>query len=350
MKLLDPKTRVAGYAPAAVQAFRTKMGEVIDQFDAMPEVNRPPPGICHQLDSWIETHGALDAKVLSASVEVMRPLEYLNGRCIKTNNALVMIGLNRTSDLVGSSQTHLAAAEGEEGRNWYVLRLERSGADRVELVRGGYRVVALTRPGTQLFTPVSAERYAAEQLRRARASAAELSAQQADDRITEADIERFRREERPQRIAEFEEGLRDVAASFTAEKLAEMRRAHAEGLDLAERSLRDRLRLQQQADARRAPLDPQQEYWLRILPQLRGSSRPACLDYGGRITMLAPPGACRPEQTVMEINPAYYDVGRPGDVQLLTLVTPERGDSQSEPSRMAIWQALDVARLAELVR
>ncbi len=349
VKLLDPKTKIAGYAPAAVQAFRGNMGKVIAQLDAMPQVNSPPAGICHQLDSWIESGGALDAKVLSGHVEVMRPLEYRGGRCIKTNNALVMIGLNRTSDLVGARESHLTDAEGASGRNWYVLRLDRLEPQRIELVRGGYRVVALTRAGSSLFVPVSAERYAAEQVRRFSASAAEVSAQQAAGRITEADIERFRREERPRRIAEFEAGLQDVATSFTAEKLAEMRRANAEGLDLAEEALHQQLRLQQQAEARTAPADPQQEYWLRTLTQVRGSALPACLVYG-RITTLDLSGGCRPEYRVMEVNPAYYDATRPGDLQLVTLVTAERADRQSEPSREAIWRRLDVARLASLVR
>ncbi|MBJ7413540.1 MAG: hypothetical protein JHD15_24740, partial [Phenylobacterium sp.] len=145
VKLLDPKTRVAGYHPAAVEGFRAGVGRVIAQIDAMPAVNRPPPGICHQLNSWIELHGALDARVLSGSVEVMRPLEYRNGRCIKTNNALLMIGLNRISDLVGPREAHLADVEGQAGRDWYVLRLQSPEAGRIELARGGYRVVALTR-------------------------------------------------------------------------------------------------------------------------------------------------------------------------------------------------------------
>lgn len=350
VKLLDPRTRVAGYSPAAVQTFRGRMGQVVTQLDAMPQVNRPPPGICHQLDSWIEMHGALDAKVLSGVVEVMRPLEYREGRCIKTNNALVMIGFNRTSDLIGSREANLADVEGHDGRNWYILRLERSAPRRVELVRSGYRVVALPRAGPPLFVPVSAERYAAEQVRRLRASAAEVSSQQAAGRISEIDIERFQREERPRRIAEFETGLRDVAASFTAETLAEMRRANAEGLDLAEQALRQQLRLQQQAEARTAPASPQQEYWLQTLPQVRGSALPACLVFGGRITTLDLSGSCRSEQAVMEVNPAYYDPARPGDLQLVTLVTPERADRQSEPSRQAVWDALDVGRLASLVK
>jgi hypothetical protein len=350
VKLLDPKTRVAGYHPAAVEGFRAGVGRVIAQIDAMPAVNRPPPGICHQLNSWIELHGALDARVLSGSVEVMRPLEYRNGRCIKTNNALLMIGLNRISDLVGPREAHLADVEGQAGRDWYVLRLQSPGAGRIELARGGYRVVALTRAATPLFTVVSAERYAAEQVRRGRADAAEVSAQQAAGRITEADVARFRREERPRRTAEFEARLRDVAGSFTPEKLAEMRRAHAEGLDLAERTMEEQLRLQQQADERGPSVDPQQQYWLQALSQVRGSGRPACLDFSGRITTLARPEACRPGQTVMEINPAYYDAARPGDLQLVTLVTPERPDSQSAPSRDAIWRDLDIASLARLVR
>ena len=348
VKLLDPKTRVSGYQPAAVEEFRARMGEVIAQLDGMAEVNTPPPGICHQLNSWIEMHGAIDAKVLSGIVEVMRPLEYRNGRCIKTNNALVMIGLNRTSDLVGKREAHLADVEG--GRNWYVQPLEQAPDGRIEIVRGGYRVVALTRAGTPLFTPVSAERYAAEQVRRGRANSAQISAQQAAGRITQADIERFRRQERPQRIAAFEAGLRDVAGAFTPEKLAEMRRANAEGLDLAERAMEDQLQAQQQADAREAPADPQQEYWLQALQQMRGSDQPACLDFSARVTKLAAPGACRSGQTVMELNPAYYDARRPGEVQLVTLVTSERADHQSEPSRKAIWQALDIGRLAGLVR
>ncbi|MEW5683588.1 MAG: hypothetical protein AB1942_01580 [Pseudomonadota bacterium] len=350
VKLLDPKAKVAGYGPTAVQAFRANMGQVIAQFDAMPQVNSPPPGICHQLGSWIEMHGALDAKVLSGRVEVMRPLEYRNGRCIKTNNALVMLGLNQTSDLVDRNRAVVPDAEARQGHHWFAPVPERMEPGRIELTRGGYRVVMLTRRDAPLLVPVSAERFLAERVRQAEADAGAGATRQAEDRITEADIERFRREERPRRIAEFEEGLRPVAGSFTAQKLAEMRRSNLEGLDLAEQALRERLRLQQQDDARARPADPQLDSWRRQLAQARGRAVGACFAPGARLETLDLSGACRPGQAVMELNPAYYDTRRPGDVQLITVVTPQRGDTGSEPSRQAILNALDFGRLAAMVR
>ncbi|PZQ63769.1 MAG: hypothetical protein DI570_07740 [Phenylobacterium zucineum] len=350
VKLLDPKTRVAGHTPAAVQGFRAAMGQVIAQLDAMPQVNSPPPGICHQLGSWIEMHGALDAKVLAGQVEVMRPLEYRNGRCIRTNNALVMLGLNQTSDLVERNRAVVTDAEGREGRHWHVLPTARAEPGRIELMRGAYRVIVFTRRGTPLFVPVSAERFLGERVRRAEAEMADGAARQAEDRITAADIERFRREERPRRIAEFEEGLRPVAGSFTPQKLAEMRRSNIEGLDLAEQALRERLRLQQQQDARARPADPQLESWRRQAAQARGRGVGACFAAGARLETLDLSGACGSGQAVVELNPAYFDARRPGDIQLLTVTTSERADAGSEPSRRAIWEALDFGRLAALVR
>lgn len=350
VKLLDPKTKVAGHSAAAVQAFRAQAGQVIAQLDAMPQVNTPPPGVCHQLSSWIELHGALDAKVLAGQVEVMRPLEYRNGRCIKTNNGLVMLGLNQTWDVLDSSRATVTDAEGRQGRRWHVLSPLRMEPGRIELRRGGYRVVALTRREVPLLVPVSAERFLAERVRQAEANAQASSARQAEDRITEADIERFRREERPRRIAEFEAGLAPVAASFPPAKLAEMRRANLEGLDLAERAMRDRLRAQQEADARAQPADPQLESWRRQLAATRGRPVGACFAADARLETLDLSGACRSGQAVMELNPAYYDLRRPGDIQLVTVVTPERSDAGSEPSRRAIWEALDLGRLASLAR
>lgn len=273
VKLLDPKTKVAGYGPAAAQAFRSAMGPLIAQLDGMAEVNTPPPGICHQLNSWIELSGALDARVLAGAVEVMRPLDYRDGRCIRTNNALVMIGLNRTSDLIDRREAVQRDAESREGRNWYMFAAERAEPGRIDMVRKGYRVVALTRSGAPLFVPVSAERYAAEQLR--------------------------------------------VAEAFAA------------------------------ADPRPSP---QLDYWRRILPQARASGLPACITLSGLLETLDLSGACRSRGAIMEMNPAYFDTARPGDLQLLTVVTPVRGDNASEPSRRAIWDALDFGRLAALVR
>ncbi|RAK69182.1 hypothetical protein DJ019_04060 [Phenylobacterium kunshanense] len=348
VKLIDPKTRVVGYAPPAVQTFRGHVDRLLGQLDAMPEVNRPPSGLCHQLQSWIEVSGAPDARVLGGEVGVMRPLQYLNGRCIKTNNGLVMIGLNRTSDIAGRNDALVADAEGRDGRHWFVLTpdVERSG--RLVLKRNQRLVVALTRPDAPLLVPVSAERYVTERLRQ---PAVETAAQAgSEDRITEADIERWRREERPRRAAEMEASLKDVAASLTPQQLAEIRAANAQGLELAEQTLRDRLRLQAEADARGRPRDPQLDYWRRAAAEVRGSNLPACLKLAGYVETLDLSGACPSGQQVVEFNPAYFDVGRPGDLQLLTLVTPLQADSGSEPSRRAIWEALDVERLAALVR
>jgi hypothetical protein len=348
VKLLDPKARVAGYSPAAVQTFRGHVDRLLAQLDAMPEVNRPPPGLCHQLQSWIEVSGALDARVLGGEVGVMRPLQYLNGRCIKTNNGLVMIGLNRTSDIAGRNDALVADAEGRDGRHWFAMAAETVRPDRLVLRRNQRLVVALTRRDAPLVVPVTAQRYVAERLRQREAEAAAQAG--SEDRITEADIERWRREERPRRAAEMEASLKEVASSLTPQQVAQIRAANAQGLDLAEQTLRDRLRLQAEADARGRPRDPQLDYWRRAAAEVRGSNLPACLKLAGYVETLDLSGACSSGQQVVEFNPAYFDVGRPGDLQLLTLVTPLQADSGSEPSRRAIWEALDVERLAALVR
>lgn len=348
VKLIDPKTRVAGFAPAAVQAFRANMDQVLAQLDAMPQVNQPPPGICHQLASWIELSGALDARVLGGDVEVMRPLEYRDGRCIKTNNGLVMIGLNKTYDIASRGDALVQGAEGVENRHWYVLPTESTAPGRIVLKRGSRLVVALTRRDTPLLIPVSAERYVTQRLRERDGEAQAAQAQ--EDRITEADIERWRREERPRRAAEMEASLRDVAASLTPQQLAQIRASNAQGLDLAEQTLRERLRLQTEADARGRPRDPQLDYWRGVRDQVRGSNLPACLKLSGYLETLDLSGGCASRQPVVELNPAYFDTRRPGDLQLVTLVTSLRADNGSEPSRRAIWDALDVERLAALVR
>ncbi len=348
VKLIDPKTRVAGFAPAAVQAFRANMDRILAQLDAMPQVNQPPPGVCHQLASWIELSGALDARVLGGDVEVMRPLEYRDGRCIKTNNGLVMIGLNKTYDIASRGDALVQGAEGAENRHWYVLPTESTAPGRIVLKRGSRLVVALTRLDTPLLVPVSAERYVAQRLRERDGEAQAAQAQ--EDRITEADIERWRREERPRRAAEMEASLRDVAASLTPQQLAQIRASNAQGLDLAEQTLRERLRLQTEADARSRPRDPQLDYWRGVRDQVRGSNLPACLRLSGYLETLDLTGGCASRQQVVEFNPAYFDTRRPGDLQLVTLVTSLRADNGSEPSRRAIWDALDVERLAALVR
>lgn len=348
VKLLDPKTRVTGYAPSAVQTFRGHVDRLLGQLDAMPEVSRPPPGLCHQLQSWIEVSGAPDAKVLGGEVGVMRPLDYLNGRCIKTDNGLVMIGLNRTSDLADRGAALVTDAEGRAGRHWFVLAPDVERPDRLVLRRNQRQVVALTRPETPLLVPVTAARYIAERLRQRVTEAAAQSG--SEERITEADIERWRREERPRRAAEMEASLREVASSLTPQQVAQIRASNAQGLDLAEQALRQRLQLQAEADARGRPRDPQLDYWRRAADQVRGTNLPACLKMSGYLETLDLSGTCPSRQHVVEFNPAYFDVRRPGDLQLLTLVTPLQADAGSEPSRRAIWDALDVERLAALVR
>lgn len=348
VKLIDPKTRVTGYNQAAVQSFRQKMTQILAQLEAMPEVSRPPQGLCHQLGSWIEMSGAIGARVLAGEINVMRPLEIRNGQCIKTNNGLVILGLNRISDLVRRQDAMVTDAEGVSDRNWYADTFKVIDPRRMETTRNQQQVIAFTRADAPLFKPVSARRYVQEMLRREGQSAADAQAQRQANSITQADIEKWRREERPRLVAQMEKSLKEMQAHLSAEQIATIRAANAEGLRMQEQVLLQRLDYEKANAAKGTPANPNVAKWTRALQTLAGSDMPACLkpDSYGELDLS---GTCRGTR-IVELNPAYYDTTRPGDIQLLTLVTPLRGDTRSEPSRAAIWKALDMATLQAMVR
>lgn len=348
VKLIDPKTRVSGYNPAAVQSFRQKVTRILAQLEAMPQVNSPPEGICHQLGSWIEMHGALGARVLGGEINVMRPLEYRNGRCIKTNNGLVIIGLNKVNDLVNRQNAMIRDAEGTTDRDWFIADFQTVVPGRIELTRNRQQVVAFTRPDVSLFRPVSARRFLEEMLRREAETSGEIEAQRQENRITEADIEKWRREERPRLAAQQEASLNEMRTILTPQQIASIRTANAEGLRLQEQVLLQRLEFEKAHAAKGPPANPQVAEWQRQLQMIASSDMPACVKPGAYAD-LDLSGRCEGSK-VVEINPGYFDTGRPGDIQLLTLVTPLRADDRSEPSRTAIWKALDMASLQAMVR
>jgi hypothetical protein len=352
VKLLDPKTQVAGHSAAIVQAFRARMDQVIAQLDAMPQLRTPPPGICHQLASWIEVGGAAPRGPVAGAVEAQRPLEYRNGACIRTNNGLVSIGLNRTADVFSRGRAMVIDAEGVEGRNWWVLGPARDlGGGRMELRRGGGgTVVVMTRPGASLVRPVSARRYLAELLRQADAGQAEADAALDEFRGAGGRLAEWRRKGRAEMAAELEASVREMAGALPPAQLAEIRANNAKVLEATEQSLIEQVKLAGELDGGAGgTADPRTARLRARLAELGGSDAPACLsaEMGSEDVDLS--GPCPPERQVVELNPGYYDASRPGDVQLLTLATAP-SDPITEASRRPIMEALDLDRLQALVR
>lgn len=349
VKLIDPKTRVSGYDPAAVQSFRQKMATILAQLEAMPQVSKPPQGICHQLDSWIELGGVIGSKALGGEIAVRRPLGIENGRCIEKNNNIVALGLNTMQNLVSQQHSVALDAEGVRGRHWYSVVYRTVSPGRIELERDQMRVTAFTRADVSPFRPVSARRYLEQMLREANALTDGLNAQHQANRVTNKEVERWRREERPRLVAELEATLKQMRGTLTPQQIAEIRAANEEGLRIQEQVLLQQLEQDKAPGAASVPVHPMVAKWRRQLQQLGSSDIPACFGANSTLEELDLSGRCTAIR-IIELNPNYFDARRPGDIQLLTISMRLNSDMVTERSRAAVWNAMDMARLQAMVR
>lgn len=349
VKLIDPKTRVTGHDPAAVQSFRQKMAGILAQLEAMPQVSKPPQGLCHQLDSWIELNGAIGAKVLGGEIAVRRPLGIESGRCIAKNNNIVAFGLNSMQNLVSQQHAMALDAEGVNGRHWYSVVYRTVSPGRIEVERDQMRVTAFTRADISPFRPVSARRYLEQKLREANALTDGLNAQRQANRVTNKEIERWRREERPRLVAELEATLKQMRGTLTPQQINEIRAANEEGLRIQEQILLQQLEQDKAPGAASAPVHPMVAKWRRQLQQLGSADIPACFGANSTLEELDLSGRCAAIR-IIELNPNYFDAKRPGDIQLLTISMRLNSDTVTDRSRAAVWSALDLTRLQALVR
>lgn len=155
---IDPRTAVPGVQAASMGQFRAGVDAVTAQLAAMPEVHAPPSPVCHRLKTFIET--TRPHNVLSASISVMSPINFNNGRCHSMTGGGVEIYLNRLD--VAFERNRALVPNAEEGRsNWFAMPYERVAADRYKLADG----TLIVTNGRPFMNPVSADRYAREQVR-----------------------------------------------------------------------------------------------------------------------------------------------------------------------------------------
>jgi len=155
---IDPKTSIPGFDASASRSFRAAVDELVAQLGAMPSVTSPPAPVCHRLMTYIEItppHG-----VPAASVSVLSPINFNNSRCSPITGGGIELILNRTSAAFERSRADVPEAEGGRA-NWFVL--DPAITDNVIRLRDGTTLI--TNGGT-LLTPVSARRYATEQIKR----------------------------------------------------------------------------------------------------------------------------------------------------------------------------------------
>ena len=141
---------------------------------------------------------------------------------------------------------------------------------------------------------------------------------------------------------------------MTPAQVAKLRTDMAKVLEAEERAIRERPAIERQVAARRAGNEARvSSKWQTMLDRLGPSERswPACKGADGELYADA---ACPPAATLVEINPDYLDRSRPHDLQLIALTTPAHryhGESDARlAARMAVWNSLDRAALAAMVR
>ncbi len=325
---LDAKTRVPGFTAAQVTAFRPHVERLAQTFAAMPQVTSPPAPICHRLRSWIELnpfHG-----VLAAEVAVVAPISFGNGRCHRMTRTGVFARVNALSMLL-DEQEAFVRTEGP-GSDWFLVP-QAAVASKVVRIRNA---IAFTHGRAPLLRTVSVERYLRER----------ISRQPADPEGGAAgELAPWLGEGKPKKVAGYEKALREMAASMKPADLKKVAEAQEAGVRGAEQAIRH------SAERDRDPSERQ-----RLEAQLAsiGSNRdlPACF-LSARGELDFQPG-CPNGFVLAELNPAYFDRSRPDAVQLLVVETPEeRTHGENDASlaaRMAVWKALDHARLAALVQ
>lgn len=154
---IDPKTSIPGFDASVARSFRAAVDELVAQLGAMPSVTSPPAPVCHRLMTYIEItppHG-----VPAASVSVLSPINFNNGRCSPVTGGGIEFILNRTSAAFERSRADVPEAEGGRA-SWFVLNP--AITDNVIRLRDGTTLIT---NGGALLTPVSARRYAMEKIK-----------------------------------------------------------------------------------------------------------------------------------------------------------------------------------------
>jgi hypothetical protein len=267
---------------------------------------------------------------MAAEVAVMAPISFDDGRCHRMTRTGVFARVNALSLLL-DEQEAFVRTEGP-GSDWFLVP-QAAVTSRVVKIRNA---IAFTHGRAPLLRPVSVERYLQERIAR----------QPADPEGGAAgELARWLAEDKPKMVAENAKALREMAAYMKPADLKKIAEAQEAGVRGAEQAIRHA------AERDRGPSERQ-----RLEAQLAslGSNRdlPACfLSARGELDFL--PG-CPNGFVLAELNPAYFDRSRPDTVQLLVVETPEeRTHGENDASlaaRMAVWKALDHARLAALVQ
>jgi hypothetical protein len=268
--------------------------------------------------------------VLSGVVEVMQPITFERGRCHNMTRTGVHVRFNSLSELLDPQQAHVRS----DSRNshFWVLPVEVAGRRVIDL---GDRV-AFTHGRAPLLLPVSAERYLREQIRRLPEGPKGGAA---------GELARWLNGGKAKMLAENATQLREMSAYLKQADLARIAEGQRVVVDSTEKELR-------RAAAQRPEPTPREhaEADLAALsPAQRGA--PACIAHDTGMFDATP--GCPRGETLVELNPAYFDRSRPGAVQLVVAQTPDgrtHGESEAEfAARRAIWSALDRAALAALV-
>jgi hypothetical protein len=324
---IDPKTRVPGFTPATVAAFRADVDRLIGLIRPLAAVNTPPAPICHRLMSWIEINPM--HRVMAASVSVLAPISFDGGRCHNMTGSGIFLHINALSGLLEPQRAHVT--DGDGSGHWWFVPLEYASRRVIDL---GDRI-AFTHGRAPLLRPVSAERYL--KLRIAQFSSG--------DEDGTGDLAAWLNGGRAELEASNRAMLRDMAGQVPPAALQKLADGMKAGIETTERELRRRAGTSPQAgpraalEARLAALTPAER------------AAPACeADTTGEIETR--PG-CPGGRTLVELNPAYFDPQRPSAVQLLVIATPkdrQHGESDAKmAARRAMWAALDRQALGALV-
>ena len=139
---IDAKSKVEGFSPAQVAAFRAAIAPVIEQLAAMPGVNNPPAPICHRLGSWVQLVNP--DGVLGAEISLLTPISFENGRCHRMTAGGLQIWVNRPNGGLDPSHSTVRSPQ-DGGSSWYVLPIRPARDPRLV--------------GRPLLRPVTMERY-----------------------------------------------------------------------------------------------------------------------------------------------------------------------------------------------
>ncbi len=155
---IDPKTRVDGVSPAVMVEFRRQFGAMVDYVDSLPAVNTPPAPICHRLSTYIEV--AARFGVPGASLSVMTPINFTNGKCHNMTGGGFELYVNKHDTLISSQRASWRGAE-QGTTDWFVLDRKGFTPGRIQLAPATFALFRADRP---LMRPVSRERVLRQQI------------------------------------------------------------------------------------------------------------------------------------------------------------------------------------------